>query len=249
MVLREETIWEMFLHLPMHAWSYVVWFLTAAHPNRILKSCWNAEMNSFQTLLEWVPPVRAAEQQPSKLFPTPPSQAHSTLAPWVRILLMLPSCLSCTERLAPLCQSQAEPLPCSNACLYGGTRAVVKLWAWPQVSFTTFRRSQVRFCLHSTMTMERDQSWCESFPSWSSLEKPKCDDHCSSSKNSCRLLGHMDTLIVMASVLQVCRAKELPAGEDTGGSCNGHSGMLSFERQRMQPRKGFVSVNAGRRIK
>lgn len=62
-------------------------------------------------------------------------------------------------------------------------------------------------------------------------------------------LGHEDTLTGMASVSQVCRAKELPAGEDAGGSCNGHSGMPGFGRQRTQPRKGFVSVNAGRRIK
>lgn len=53
----------------------------------------------------------------------------------------------------------------------------------------------------------------------------------------------------MTSISQVCKAKELPAGEDTGGNCNGHSGMLGFGRQRMQTRKGFVSVRAGRRIK
>lgn len=62
-------------------------------------------------------------------------------------------------------------------------------------------------------------------------------------------LGHKDTLTMVASVSQVCRAKELPAGDNTGGSCNGHSGMLGFSRQRMQPKKGFVSLNAGRRIK
>ena len=66
---------------------------------------------------------------------------------------------------------------------------------------------------------------------------------------SCRLLGEEDTLAVMSSTSQVCKGKELPAGEDKGGNCDGHSGMLGFGRQGMQPRKWFASVDAGRRIK
>lgn len=50
-------------------------------------------------------------------------------------------------------------------------------------------------------------------------------------------LAHKDSLTMIASVSQVCRAKELPAGEDTGGSCKDHSGMLGFGRQRMQAKK------------
>lgn len=62
---------------------------------------------------------------------------------------------------------------------------------------------------------------------------------------SCRLQDK-DTLTALSSTSQVCRGKELPAGDDTGGSCDGHSAMLHFGRQGMQPRKGFVSVDAGK---
>lgn len=55
---------------------------------------------------------------------------------------------------------------------------------------------------------------------------------------------------MMSSTSQVCRGKDLPASEDTGGSCDGHSGMPGFGRQGMQPRKEFMSVDASeRRIK
>lgn len=55
--------------------------------------------------------------------------------------------------------------------------------------------------------------------------------------SSCRLLGDEDTLTVMSSTSQVCRGKELPAGEDTEGSCGGHSGMPGFGRQGIEPKK------------
>ena len=64
---------------------------------------------------------------------------------------------------------------------------------------------------------------------------------------SCRLLGDEDTLSATSSASQVCRGKELPACRDTRGNCDGHSAMLGFGRQGMQPRNGFVSGDAGRR--
>lgn len=54
LALREETIWEMFLLLPMHAWSYMVWFLTAGHPNRILKTQAKLSWNVFFPNSAWV---------------------------------------------------------------------------------------------------------------------------------------------------------------------------------------------------
>lgn len=152
-------------------------------------------------------------------------------------------CWCCPPALLPREAPPTPPepgwaLPCSPACPHGGAPAVLRLWAWPQVS------SHRRPSPHSQVTgkvlpaQHHDNGErAELMGNFSHLELSGKAQMGRPLLQQQEFLAHKDSLTMIASVSQVCRAKELPAGEDTGGSCKDHSGMLGFGRQRMQAKK------------
>lgn len=147
MVLRNGTIWELFLPPPTHAWSHVGWCLTAAYLKRVKKRwaklSWSGGFpNSAWVGATWGGTSETAciswDISSSTLLSTPHTHLHEQRHP-----LCCTPAPSSTEGLSLTSPKfRLIPSPIVLPTYAGGLVGIS-----PQASLTTCRGTQVRFCL------------------------------------------------------------------------------------------------------